>query len=107
MRQVGGFTITSTPADLQPSPAYPSGYLELAIQRSPRNPPAAWLWKAKDEIQNASLKVRVGGNFTWPPRQVQSNIDRVVFVAGGVGVKYVSSLPPEHSKMSISSESLY
>ena len=81
----GGFTITSTPRDAQGS----EGHLELAIQRSPRNPPAAWLWQDKEAIEGRPLRIRVGGNFVWPPsvRDIHS-IDKVVFVAGGVGIKY-------------------
>ena len=97
----GGFTITSTPADssdhprLDPLPplrwnqklvASPRPYFELAIQRSPMNPSAAWLWKDEAELINENVLVRVGGNFTWSAEK--QNLKRVVFIAGGVGIKY-------------------
>jgi hypothetical protein len=32
--------------------------------------------------------VRVGGSFVWPPASVRTDeIHRIVFVAGGVGIK--------------------
>lgn len=107
--QAGGFTITSTPADSQllPSPEPPTEslsieeedlppvpsmgrapYVELAVQESPSNPPAAWLWRPKEEILGKELDVRVGGSFVWPPAGLDlKDIRNVVFVAGGVGIK--------------------
>lgn len=114
--QAGGFTITSTPADAQPLPSpdptlvqtgsdqlteqsedlgVPSPdangrppYVELAVQESPSNPPAAWLWRPRDEILGKELSIRVGGSFVWPPAAVPvEQIRKVVFVAGGVGIK--------------------
>lgn len=114
--QAGGFTITSTPADAQPLPSpdptlvqtgsdqlteqsddlgVPSTdvsgrppYVELAVQDSPSNPPAAWLWRPRDEILGKELSIRVGGSFVWPPAVVPvEQIRKVVFVAGGVGIK--------------------
>ena len=90
--QAGGFTITSTPLEAQPTgnPTPRDGFLELAIQKSPRNPPAAWLWRPESEIIRSELLVRVGGSFVWPPQGIDmQSINRVVFVAGGVGIKYV------------------
>ena len=87
----GGFTITSSPQDAEPSvdPTPQDGYLELAVQKSPRNPPAVWLWRPESEILGSDLLVRVGGSFVWPPSKIDvQNIKRVVFVAGGVGIKY-------------------
>lgn len=50
--KAGGFTLTSTPARARtPGPAG-YRYLELAVQRSPENPPAAWLWG--DHLNNSS-----------------------------------------------------
>ncbi|KAK3065790.1 hypothetical protein LTR53_018035, partial [Teratosphaeriaceae sp. CCFEE 6253] len=95
--KAGGFTITSTPAEGRPTSHSPP-YLELAVQRS-KNPPAQWLWKPRDEILGAQLVVRVGGSFVWPPPRLDdTKIDRLVFVAGGVGIKsaslpYTSRLP--------------
>ncbi|KAI9849600.1 MAG: hypothetical protein M1837_002725 [Sclerophora amabilis] len=110
----GGFTITSTPAEARrPSSAAPatpqdprssssssssasspSPFLELAIQRSSQNPPAAWLWRPPSEILGAQLAVRVGGSFVWPPPGVAdvSTIKRVVFVTGGVGINPLISI---------------
>ena len=96
----GGFTITSTPAEAKPDQSQPrrenaihdprhDGYLELAIQKSPNNPPAAWLWRTPEEIVGKPLFVRVGGSFVWPPQAVDlKKIDRIVFVGGGVGIKW-------------------
>lgn len=117
--QAGGFTITSTPADAQPLPIpdptiiqdgtenlshqqgefgtesaaaasdgrYP--YVELAVQQSPSNPAAAWLWRPHKEILGSELRVRVGGSFVWPPPSSvrMELIRRIVFMAGGVGIK--------------------
>ncbi|OOQ91080.1 hypothetical protein PEBR_02411 [Penicillium brasilianum] len=110
----GGFTITSTPADAQalPSPEAPGAepllgeeagssiplqgrepYVELAIQDSPANPPAAWLWKPKGEIVGKELNIRVGGSFVWPPTGVDvRKVKNVVFIAGGVGINPLISI---------------
>lgn len=69
-------------------------YVELAVQESPKNPPAAWLWKPKDEIVGKEVNIRVGGSFVWPPNgTVVSKIKNVVLIAGGVGIKYDLELP--------------
>lgn len=55
-----------------------------------RNPPAQWLWRPEDEILGSKLLVRVGGSFTWPPLHLHpATIDRLVLIAGGVGIKWV------------------
>ena len=83
VRRAGGFTITSTPKDLMRDK-----YLELAIQNSPGNPPAAWLWQQASKILHSELIIRVGGSFFWPPPGIDlATIERVVFIAGGVGIK--------------------
>lgn len=83
--KAGGFTITSTPAEASSISKEP--YLELAVQKSD-NPPAQWLWKNPEKILNTELRVRVGGSFTWPPPGInEHDIERAVFVAGGVGIK--------------------
>ncbi|KAL9045532.1 MAG: hypothetical protein Q9214_001439, partial [Letrouitia sp. 1 TL-2023] len=90
LRQAGGFTITSTPEEAEASVSRDpeDGYLELAIQKAPQNPPAAWLWRPEPEILGSSLLVRVGGSFVWPPQGIDPRgIKRAVFVAGGVGIK--------------------
>ncbi|RBR15590.1 hypothetical protein FVER53590_30319 [Fusarium verticillioides] len=86
----GGFTLTSTPrAAADPK----SPYLELAVQESPENPPAAWLWQSPSNITGSKLQVRVGGSFVFPPPQIPVNdISHVVFVAGGVGINPLVSM---------------
>ncbi|KAK2768551.1 hypothetical protein FQN54_000407 [Arachnomyces sp. PD_36] len=106
--QAGGFTITSTPADAMPLPplspfqdapaesAETEGrppYVELAVQNSPSNPAAAWLWKPEGEILGKELGVRVGGSFVWPPPGIgMEAIKKIVFVAGGVGINPLISI---------------
>lgn len=35
--------------------------------------------------------IRVGGSFIWPPPGINvTSIERLVFVAGGVGIKYIN-----------------
>jgi len=81
--KAGGFTITSSPSA--------NKLVELAVQKSPNNPPAAWLWRPKKELLGEELIVRVGGSFVWPPPGIDiENIDHVLFIAGGIGIKYVS-----------------
>ncbi|KAF4969464.1 hypothetical protein FSARC_3322 [Fusarium sarcochroum] len=86
----GGFTITSSPcAAAKPD----SPYFELAVQESPDNPPAAWLWQTPSDILGSSLQVRVGGSFVFPPAEIPlKEIRRVVFVAGGVGINPLASM---------------
>ncbi|KAM0489383.1 hypothetical protein ACHAP7_000442 [Fusarium lateritium] len=85
-----GFTITSSPrAAADPS----APYFELAVQDSPYNPPAAWLWRPLSEILGSQLQVRVGGSFIFPPNEIPlDEIRRVVFVAGGVGINPFASM---------------
>ncbi|KAI9681321.1 MAG: hypothetical protein M1817_002604 [Caeruleum heppii] len=96
--RAGGFTITSIPRDAQPitsstDHSQREPFLELAVQRSPRNPPAAWLWQPREHILGGRLLVRVGGSFTWPPPDIDSKaITRAVFVAGGVGINPLISM---------------
>ncbi|KAK8047207.1 oxidoreductase-like protein [Apiospora saccharicola] len=135
--KAGGFTITSPPSKARPSsaatssitkdhdagarvdgggtPAASPGYLELAVQKSPSNPPAAWLWQegkvkgdpsvifattdTKEPILGRELQVRIGGSFVWPPPGINvRSLRSVVFVAGGVGINplvaMASSLVP-------------
>ncbi|KAL7806102.1 hypothetical protein V8C44DRAFT_351847 [Trichoderma aethiopicum] len=108
--KAGGFTITSAPSSSSPSSSPSSSeppYFELAVQESPENEPAAWLWRPKDEILGERLRVRVGGRFVFPPLiapwvkeedasagggDVGNGLKRVVFVAGGVGVNPLASM---------------
>ncbi|KAI2602416.1 hypothetical protein GGR54DRAFT_645041 [Hypoxylon sp. NC1633] len=96
--KAGGYTITSSPLKARPhllgdqSSASSTGYLELAVQKSP-DPPAAWLWQDVDLIIYAELQVRVGGGFIWPPPGVNlRSLRRAVFVAGGVGINPLISM---------------
>jgi len=88
--KAGGFTITSPPSLLSSSNSDP--YFELAIQKSPDNPPAAWLWRPEEEILGSELQVRVGGGFVWPPQFYGDEIKSAVFVAGGVGINPLMSI---------------
>ncbi|KAK0720403.1 hypothetical protein B0H67DRAFT_576013 [Lasiosphaeris hirsuta] len=89
----GGFTITSSPSSATPPNTSHNGYLELAIQRSPDNPAAAWLWQDPALIVGETLHVRVGGSFVWPPPAAAVNtIRKVVFIAGGVGINPLVSM---------------
>ncbi|KAJ0298457.1 hypothetical protein COL516b_009838 [Colletotrichum fioriniae] len=103
--KAGGFTLTSPPSKaVLPR----SAYLELAVQNSPTNPAAAWLWDQPvddddddDENEDRSLverkpeiQVRVGGSFVWPPPGITdlASLRRIVFIAGGVGVNPLMSI---------------
>lgn len=94
VEKAGGFTITSSPREALPqSDPEHKPYFELAIQKSPDNPPAAWLWQRLEDIQGKEIKVRVGGSFVWPPPGLDVNkIKRVMFIAGGVGINPMMSM---------------
>ncbi|KAI0552492.1 hypothetical protein F4679DRAFT_67975 [Xylaria curta] len=97
VERAGGFTITSTPRDARlPHPATSNDegpYLELAVQKSPDNPPAAWLWRSSESILDTELRVRIGGSFVFPPPGINvRGLRRVVFVAGGMGVNPLVSM---------------
>ncbi|KAH8665145.1 hypothetical protein BGZ60DRAFT_410860 [Tricladium varicosporioides] len=86
----GGFTITSPPSLLSST----TPHIELAIQTSPSNPAAAFMWKSPSLILGTELQVRVGGSFTWPPAHLPNGegIERIVFIAGGVGINPLMSM---------------
>lgn len=109
MERVGGFTITSPPQTALKLPAptpstttppsaatFDDPYIELAIQKALDNPPAAYLWKSPEEIMNAPVRFRIGGNFTYPPMTLSmpefKNISNVVLIAGGVGINPIMSM---------------
>jgi len=109
IERVGGFTITSPPQTALQLPAptpstttppsaatFDDPHIELAIQDSPSNPPAAYLWKPPSEIMNAPVRFRVGGNFTYPPMTLSrlefERINNVVLIAGGVGINPIMSM---------------
>ncbi|KAK4936307.1 hypothetical protein LTR10_022784 [Elasticomyces elasticus] len=91
---VGGFTITSPPQAAVQNQDDP--HIELAIQSSPGNPPAAYLWRPVPEIIDSTVTFRIGGNFAYPPltlsREQCESIERVVFIAGGVGINPIMSM---------------
>ncbi len=93
--QAGGFTITSAPQNVG-NGRHDYKRLELAIQKSPNNPPAAFFWRRQSDILDTPLQVRVGGRFVYPPPDLSENeaqeIKRVVFVAGGVGINPIMSM---------------
>lgn len=63
-------------------------YVELAVQKS-ENISAQWLWRPEEDILGSQISIRVGGSFTWPPPKLEvDKIDRLVLIAGGVGIKY-------------------
>ncbi|KAF3770693.1 hypothetical protein M406DRAFT_336304 [Cryphonectria parasitica EP155] len=92
----GGFTITSPPSRAQGTPLSEEGgspYLELAVQRSPENAVASWLWRPAVEIVSSEIWVRVGGSFVWPPPGVvPTTLRKLVFIAGGVGINPLMSI---------------
>ena len=102
--KAGGFTITSPPSAAAAAVASPSlqdsPYVELAVQHSPENDVAAWLWRPVDEIVGLELRIRVGGSFVFPPvsHPRLAGIRRLVFVAGGVGVNPMMSMLSDMSE---------
>jgi NAD(P)H-flavin reductase len=89
--KAGGFTITSPPSAASAGLCEP--HLELAIQKSPENAVAAWLWQPEESIMGANLQVRVGGGFVFPPPSFRLNdMTTVVFIAGGVGINPLMSM---------------
>lgn len=87
----GGFTITSAPSKARgptsgataattttttttTSTTATSPYIELAVQKSPENVVAKWLWQPVDTILSSKLHVRVGGSFVWPPPGVMPTV---------------------------------
>ncbi|KAF2131834.1 hypothetical protein P153DRAFT_285181 [Dothidotthia symphoricarpi CBS 119687] len=94
VEKAGGFTITSSPRDaLSQSNRDHAPFFELAVQKSPNNPPAEWLWGPEEEVQGQEVNVRVGGSFVWPPPGLDlSKIKRAIFIAGGVGINPMMSM---------------
>ncbi|KAF2021642.1 hypothetical protein BU24DRAFT_337384 [Aaosphaeria arxii CBS 175.79] len=94
VEKAGGFTIASSPRDgIADSHGSREPFVELAVQKSPENPAAAWLWQPDDQILGTELKIRIGGSFVWPPKNVdRRSISRVVLIAGGVGINPLISM---------------
>ncbi|KAK3901852.1 oxidoreductase NAD-binding domain-containing protein 1 [Staphylotrichum tortipilum] len=112
----GGFTIISSPSLAQQQPSFnpspkPHGtsspspedpYLELAIQSSPTNPAAAYLFLPPSQLLHTTLQVRVGGSFVFPPPflshrgghgdEQSGRLKKVVLVAGGMGINPLISM---------------
>ncbi|KAK4127431.1 hypothetical protein N657DRAFT_661557 [Parathielavia appendiculata] len=107
----GGFTITSCPTlayipsacptswDPSSGPTQPYRYIELAIQFSPQNPPAAYLFLPSPQLLHTHVRVRIGGSFVFPPLSsyLASNVApgalrKLVFVAGGMGINPLMSM---------------
>lgn len=94
VEKAGGFTITSSPQNALPKtdPDH-KPFFELAIQKSPKNPSAAWLWQPEQDVLGKEVNVRIGGSFVFPPPGVDMNrIKRVVFITGGVGINPIMSM---------------
>ncbi|TLD16737.1 uncharacterized protein PgNI_02376 [Pyricularia grisea] len=120
IEKAGGFTVTSPPSRAQRSNSTVTPYLELAVQKSPDNPAAAYLWQGRptstsnedsgdeeegeDEpngdkqlpgLVGTQVQVRIGGSFVYPPSDIAPTsqvLRRVVFVAGGMGVNPLVSM---------------
>ncbi|GAB1314233.1 Oxidoreductase NAD-binding domain-containing protein 1 [Madurella fahalii] len=105
----GGFTITSAPSRAMPSPSQTSlPYIELAIQSSPSNPPAAYLFQPPSTLVHTPVQVRIGGSFVFPPPFLRSPgtttgptptpaagiqlLRKVVLVASGMGINPLVSM---------------
>lgn len=90
VKTVGGFSITSAPSTIP--------HFELAIQNS-SHPPAKWFHTG--DVVGETVQVRVRGGFIYPPPR-EKDWDKVVFVAGGVGINtsaaMVSTLREERGR---------
>ncbi|KAL2179053.1 uncharacterized protein P884DRAFT_276137 [Thermothelomyces heterothallicus CBS 202.75] len=72
-----------------------SAYIELAIQHSPQNPVAAYLFLPCTRLLHSPVRVRVGGSFVFPPAlppPLLSSLRKAVFVAGGMGINPLVSM---------------
>ena len=79
---IGGFSITSTPAQLRQQ-----GTLDLAVKQSD-HPPAAWLHsRCRPQTQ---LRLRFGGDFFCLPTPNSST--PLLLLAGGVGINPLFSI---------------
>lgn len=87
-----------TPSTTTPPSAatFDDPYVELAIQKAQENPPAAYLWQPPEQIMNAPVRFRVGGNFSHPPMTLSmgefKEIGNIVLIAGGVGINPIMSM---------------
>ncbi|KAK4104769.1 hypothetical protein N658DRAFT_521358 [Parathielavia hyrcaniae] len=119
----GGFTITSSPTlalpptsqrnptttslssffspGPGPGPGPTQPYIELAIQCSPHNPPAAYLFLPAAQLLHTPVQVRIGGSFVFPPPPpshpashtiTPGTLRKLVFVAGGMGINPLMSM---------------
>ncbi|KAL2138531.1 hypothetical protein VTI28DRAFT_6627 [Corynascus sepedonium] len=110
----GGFTITSSPSLALPKHRQTqtahapvkkevekndqeneSPYIELAIQSSPQNPVAAYLFLPSSQLLHTPVRVRIGGSFVFPPPlalRAPSLLCKVVLIAGGMGINPLMSM---------------
>ncbi|KAF7913320.1 hypothetical protein BELL_0147g00050 [Botrytis elliptica] len=117
IQRPGGFSIVNLP----PSQSSPSiddlkeekeRGIELAIQKpilkinsgGKISEQVAWLFQPSSEILGKGVAVRIGGSFTWPPsfwdekggkgyrKERVENGNRVVFIAGGMGINPLMSM---------------
>ncbi|KAK0661179.1 hypothetical protein QBC41DRAFT_368588 [Cercophora samala] len=107
-----------------PSPSIPklTHTPKLAIQSSPLNPPAAYLWQNPSLLLQTPVRIRIGGSFTYPPQitppppstsstttststppPVPLDFKNLLLIAGGVGINplisilsHIATLPPHH-----------
>jgi ferredoxin-NADP reductase len=93
--QVGGYTLVSPPS------AAASAGIDIAVKRA-RHPPAAWV-HGPAAREGALVAVRVGGDFTLA--SLPAPYDRLVLLAGGVGVNPLYCMLLELSSSSSSSSS--
>ncbi|KAF7959810.1 hypothetical protein EAE96_001416 [Botrytis aclada] len=113
----GGFSIVNMPPS-QSSPSIDDSKeekergIELAIQKpilklnsgGKISEQVAWLFQPSSEILGKEVSVRAGGSFTWPPswwyqkgnrgcqKKRAEDRDRVVFIAGGMGINPLMSM---------------
>ncbi|TGO82435.1 hypothetical protein BPOR_0832g00050 [Botrytis porri] len=117
IQRPGGFSIVNSPIS-QFSPSIDDlkeekkRGIELAIQKpilklnsgGKISEQVAWLFQPSSEILGKEVAVRIGGSFTWPPclsvkkesegcqKKRVENGNRVVFIAGGMGINPLMSM---------------
>ncbi|KAF7881952.1 uncharacterized protein EAF02_006640 [Botrytis sinoallii] len=117
IQRPGGFSIVNLPPS-QSSPPIDDleeekeRGIELAIQKpilklnigGKISEQVAWLFQPSSEILGKGVAVRIGGSFTWPPsfwdekggegyrKERVGNVNRVVFIAGGMGINPLMSM---------------
>ena len=108
LKEVGGFSITSTPLELAESQTF-----ELAVKYSPRNPVASWLHNSARV--GDMVGARVGGLFFWEEGLWDQLLDErkrkprkegvdVVFIAAGVGLTPLMSMVAHLATLNLASK---